>query len=82
LTLTGCLKTAFSSLLEWYKEVPHIYQTRKRLINGAKQKSHFLLGELTNCAGSAMGPQSDAAGASHREVARQKDHGPTFSAFC
>jgi hypothetical protein len=66
------LKTVFGSLLERCKDAPHIYQTRKRLINGVKQKPRFLLCDLTNCAGSAMGPQSDAAGASHKDVASQK----------
>jgi hypothetical protein len=42
------------------------------LKNGAKQKLHLLLCELTDCAGSAMGPRSDAAGASHKDVASQK----------
>jgi hypothetical protein len=40
------LKTIFGGLLEWCKDAPHIYQTRKRLINGAKQKPRFLLCEL------------------------------------
>jgi hypothetical protein len=47
----------------------------------SKAKIALFALELTNCAGSAMGPQSDAAGASHRDVASQKGHERTFSTF-